>query len=95
MSTTPTLNAVVDADALAGPEPVVGAEGALVDGAEPPFGEVPVEPLAGLFDDPFEALPLALLPFDGVVDGTRRLGVGNTAVGGVDDGLPLSWFVRA
>jgi hypothetical protein len=94
MSTTPTLNAVVEADALAGPEPVVGAEGAMVDGVEPPFG-LPVEPLAGLFDEPFEALPLELLPFDGVVDGTRRLGVGNTVVGGVDDGLPLSWFVRA
>jgi hypothetical protein len=93
MSTTPTLNAVVDAEALAGPEPVVAVEGAAVDGVELPFGEFPLDPFAGF--EPFEALPLELLPFEGVVAGTRRLGAGNTTVGGVDDGLPLSWLVRA
>jgi hypothetical protein len=92
MSTTPTLNAVVDADAPAAPEPVVGVDGA-VDGVE-----LPLDPFAGFpfdepFDDPFEALPFEL-PLAGAVDGARRLGVGSTVGDDVDD-EPLSWLVTA
>jgi hypothetical protein len=85
MSTTPTLRAVVEVEAAAGPDPVVGVEGAAVDGVVLPFDPLPLA---------FEVPPLAFE--EGVVDGTRdRLGAVGTGTDDDVDDEPPSWLVTA